>query len=424
MKFSKKINKISVIGLGYVGLPLFIALSKKFNTVGLDVNKKRVSNLKKGIDETKEIDSNNLNYLKKLKITSNTLETDNSDIFIITVPTPVSKNKVPDLSLIKKATTDISQMIKKGSIVVYESTVYPGVTEEICVPIIEKKTSLKWKKDFFVGYSPERINPGDKKHTLNKIIKVVSGDTKATLNRIAYVYKKVTNAGIYKCSNIKIAEAAKVIENTQRDLNIALVNELSIIFDKMNINTKEVIDAASTKWNFNRFMPGFVGGHCIGVDPYYLTYKSQQLKYTPKIILAGRKINDHMSKYVANKIIHFSKQKFNRNNLNVLILGFSFKENCPDIRNTKILELARSIKKTHNVHIFDPVIKLNHTKKINLNFLARAPKKNYYDIVILAVPHENFKKMGIKKILEYGKNKHLFFDLKSVFDKKHSAWCL
>lgn len=425
MKFLKKINKISVVGLGYVGLPLFIALSKKFNTVGFDIDTKRIFNLKNGVDETKEINLKNLISLKKLNITSKITDTKNSDIFIITVPTPVTQKNIPDLSLIKKATIGISQMIKKGSIIVYESTVYPGATEEICIPLIEKKSSLKWKKDFFVGYSPERINPGDKKHTLDKIVKVVSGDTKSSLNRIAYIYKKVTNAGVYKCKSIKVAEAAKVIENTQRDLNIALVNELSIIFDRMNINTNEVIDAASTKWNFNRFMPGFVGGHCIGVDPYYLTYKSQQLKYTPKIILAGRKINDEMSSYAAKKIIYFSKKKFKSNNLNILILGFSFKENCPDIRNTKILDLVKKINKTiQKVDIFDPVINLSDTKKLNLNFLLKEPKRNYYDIIILAVPHDNFKKMGIKKILEYTKNKSLFFDLKSVFDKKYSTWCL
>lgn len=425
MKFLKKKIKISVIGLGYVGLPLFLALSKKFNTIGFDIDTKRIFNLKNGIDETKEINLKNLILLKKLNLTSKITDTKNSDIFIITVPTPVTQKNIPDLSLIKKATISISQMIKKGSIIVYESTVYPGVTEEICVPLIEQNSSLRWKKDFFVGYSPERINPGDKKHTIDKIVKVVSGDTNSSLNCIAYIYKKVTSAGVYKCKSIKVAEAAKVIENTQRDLNIALFNELSIIFNRMNINTKEVIDAASTKWNFNRFMPGLVGGHCIGVDPYYLTYKSQQLKYTPKIILAGRKINDEMSSYVAKKIIYFSKKKFKNNNLNILILGFSFKENCPDIRNTKILDLAKKIKKTiKKVDIFDPVINLSDTKKLNLNFLTREPKKTYYDIIILAVPHDNFKKMGVKKILEYTKNKSLFFDLKSVFDKKYSIWGL
>ena len=425
MKLTGKINKISVIGLGYVGLPLFIGLSKKFNTVGFDIDKKKIFNLKKGVDETKEINLKNLNLLKKLNITSEITDTKNSDIFIISVPTPVTPNNVPDLSLVKNATIGISPMIKKGSIVVYESTVYPGVTEEICVPLIEKNSLLKWKKDFFVGYSPERINPGDKKHTLNKIIKVISGDTKKSLNRIAYVYNKVTNAGVYKCKTIKVAEAAKVIENTQRDLNIALINELSIIFDRMNINTQEVIDAASTKWNFNRFNPGFVGGHCIGVDPYYLTYKSQKLKYIPKIILAGRKINDEMSKYAAKKIISFSKKKFKSNKLKILILGFSFKENCPDIRNTKILDLAKHIYKSiKKIDIFDPVINLNDAKDLPLNFLTKKPKKNYYDLVILAVAHDYFKKKGIKNILKYGKNTSLFFDLKSVFNKKYSTWNL
>jgi UDP-N-acetyl-D-galactosamine dehydrogenase len=425
MKLSNKVGKISVIGLGYVGLPLLIALSKKFNTVGFDIDAKRIFNLKKGIDETKEINLKNLNLLKTLNITSDIKYTKNSDIFIITVPTPVNKNNKPDLSLVKKASIDISTMIKKGSTVIYESTVYPGVTEEICAPIIEKKSLLKWKKDFFVGYSPERINPGDTKHTLDKIVKVVSGDTKNTLNKVAYIYNKVTSAGVYRCKSIKVAEAAKVIENTQRDLNIALVNELSIIFDRMGINTNEVLNTASTKWNFNHFLPGFVGGHCIGVDPYYLTYKSQQLKYTPKIILAGRKINDGMSKYVANKIIYFSKKKFKSKNLNVLILGFSFKENCPDIRNTKILDLAENMrKKINNIDIFDPIIKLDHVKKLKLNFLKKPPQKNYYDMIILAVPHDNFKKLGARRILKYGKNKSLFFDLKSVFDKKYSTWCL
>ena len=418
-------TKISIVGLGYVGLPLFISLSKKFKTIGYDINETKIKDLQNGFDETKEVNLKKNNIFKKLNFTTSLLDIKDSDFFIITVPTPIDKNNKPDLRLIISATKSISSQIKKGSIIIYESTVYPGVTEEICAPLIEKYSKLKWKKDFFIGYSPERINPGDKKHSLDKVVKIVSGDTNMTLSKVSNLYKSIAKKGVYECNSIKVAEAAKVIENTQRDLNIALMNELSLIFEKLKINTHEVLNAASTKWNFHRFNPGFVGGHCIGVDPYYLTYKSQQLKYEPKIILAGRKINDSMSTYVAKKIIYFLKKNLFKKKIKTLILGITFKENCTDIRNSKIIDLIKVIKKTYpNIDVYDPWIQKNSLKDHNINVLKKNPIMNNYDCIVLAVPHSIFKKIGIKKILGFGKKKLLFFDLKSLFPRKYSIWSL
>ena len=334
-----KDTKIAVIGLGYVGLPLLLEISKKFKTIGFDKSNKKISDLKKQIDYTSELSEKQIKYLKKIKITSNLKDLSEAQIFIVAVPTPIDIRKKPDLSILKDATKNIAQILNKKSIVIYESTVYPGVTENFCVPIIEKYSGLKWKKDFFVGYTPERINPGDKKHTLKKIIKVVSGDTKKTLQLIHDLYAKIIKAGIFKAQSIQVAEAAKVIENTQRDLNIALMNELSIIFKKMNIDINKVLEAANTKWNFNLYYPGFVGGHCIGVDPYYLTYKAKQLNYNPKVILAGRTINDQMANYASREILKILIEKKIKKKGNILILGYTFKENCPDYRNTQIKKI-------------------------------------------------------------------------------------
>ena len=419
-KSLKNIN-ITVFGLGYVGLPLFLEFSKNFKSIGFDKNKSKINNLNNSIDKTGELSKSQIKELKNLNITNNLKDLKKTDIFIVAVPTPINILKNPDLRLIKDATKTIGKIIKKNNIVIYESTVYPGVTEEVCVPILEKLSGLKWKKDFFVGYSPERINPGDKKHNFQNIIKVVSGDTQKTLSIISNIYKKTVKAGVYNAKSIKVAEAAKVIENTQRDLNIALMNELSIIFKKMNININSVLKAASTKWNFNNYKPGFVGGHCIGVDPYYLTFKSTELGYKPKVILAGRKINDNMAQYASNEILKIFKKKKLKPNSKLLVLGYTFKENCSDYRNTQIEKLTNNlIKKYSNIQIYDPYIKT----KIKKNFLTVFPKnQKKFDCIIIAVPHRELLK-NEKKIINLGNKDCLFFDLKSKMQNIKSEWYL
>ena len=342
----KKNFKIGIIGLGYVGLPLAVEFSKKFNVVGFDIDSKRVLQLKKGIDKTNEVSKRQiLNSSKSLEFTVSTETLSTANFFIVTVPTPITKSKQPDLKSIVSASRMIGSFLKQGDIVVYESTVYPGVTRDICIPILENKSKLKLNHDFFVGYSPERINPGDKSHRVNDITKVVSGSDAYSLKAISLVYKSIIDAGIHKASSIEVAEAAKVIENTQRDLNIALANELSIIFNKIGIDTKEVIEAASTKWNFSPFYPGLVGGHCIGVDPYYLTYKSELLGHNPEVILSGRNLNDNMPSHIVDSLKKTLKSK-NKSLMHskVLIMGYTFKENCPDTRNTKVLDLVKILK--------------------------------------------------------------------------------
>ena len=420
MKHPKKLN-ITIFGLGYVGLPLFLAASKKFLTVGFDKDKKKTIELKKCVDRTGELTNSQIRKLKKLNITSKLADLKDTDVFIVAVPTPINNLNKPDLKIIKDATKSIAKILKKKSIVVYESTVYPGLTEEICVPILEKFSGLKWKKDFFVGYSPERINPGDKKHTLKNIIKIVSGDTKKTLATISSIYNTIVEAGIFKAKSIKVAEAAKVIENTQRDLNIALMNELSIIFKKMKIDTYSVLKAASTKWNFNSYTPGFVGGHCIGVDPYYITHKSKQLGLVPKVILAGRKINDRMANYASQEVLKILiKKKLNRN-CKILILGYTFKENCPDFRNTQIEKFVNSLEiKYKNISIFDPYIKTNIRKNILTQFPSKSSK---FDCIIIAVPHKQLID-NENKIKKLGKSDCLYFDLKSKMKSIKSEWNL
>jgi UDP-N-acetyl-D-galactosamine dehydrogenase len=420
MKINKK-TKIAVVGLGYVGLPLFIEMSKKFDVIGYDKNKRKIFDLSKLKDETGELTKSQIQYLKNTKVTHNLNDLKKSEIFIIAVPTPIKNNNKPDLSIIKDATKNIAKVLSKKNIIIYESTVYPGVTEKFCVPILEKFSKLKWKKDFFIGYTPERINPGDKKHTFKKIVKVVSGDTNKTLSLISNLYSKVVKAGVFKAQSIEVAEAAKVIENTQRDLNIALMNELSIIFKKMNIDINKVLEAANTKWNFNLYNPGFVGGHCIGVDPYYLTYRSKQLNYNPQVILAGRKINDHMAIYASNEILKILSKKKIKQKSKILILGYTFKENCSDYRNTQIKKIKDLISKTYNnLDIFDPYIK----DKIAKNFLTSFPSiKNYYDCIIIAVPHRYFENKQ-KQIIKIGNQNCLFFDLKSKMKKINNQWNL
>ena len=409
--------KICVVGLGYVGLPLAIEFSKKFPVIGYDINKTRINGLNEGIDFTNEVSSSELKKAKNIIFTSEANSLKDCNFFIITVPTPITKSKKPDLSPLLSASNLVAPFLKKGDVVVYESTVYPGATEEECIPILEKISKLSLNQDFFVGYSPERINPGDKVHRLPSIKKVTSGSNKKSANFIDRVYKKIITAGTYKAESIKVAEAAKVIENTQRDLNIALINELAIIFNLMNLDTEQVLNAAETKWNFLPFRPGLVGGHCIGVDPYYLTHKTEMLGYNPEIILAGRRLNDSMPSFVASQFIKLlTKKNIKINSAKILILGASFKEDCPDIRNTKVIDIIDElIEYNCKVSIYDPWVNAEEAKKeYGINLLKNVPI-NYYDGIIIAVSHKIFKKMGIQKIRSFGKSKNAVYDLKHLF---------
>ncbi len=410
-------TKIGIIGLGYVGLPLAIEFSKKFNVVGFDVNDVRIQDLKNGLDLTNEVDESDLKTAKNLVFSSDIDALRACNFYIITVPTPISINNQPNLGPLISASNTVAKILKKNDIVVYESTVYPGATEEDCIPILEKVSKLSLNKDFYVGYSPERINPGDKKHRLPNITKITSGSNNKSANFIDKVYKTIIKAGTYKAESIKVAEAAKVIENTQRDLNIALINELAIIFDIMNIDTEAVLKAAETKWNFLPFRPGIVGGHCIGVDPYYLTHKSKSLGYKPEIILAGRKLNDNMASFISSKIIKLlSNNEIKIHESKVLILGLSFKEDCPDIRNTKVIDIVNELHDYKcEVDVFDPWVDHNEAKNEYGISLLEDINSNYYDGIILAVSHRHFKKMGIKKIRSFGKEKHVIYDLKYLF---------
>jgi len=411
-------KKITIIGLGYVGLPLAVAFGKKYKTVGYDINKLRVEQLKDGLDITMESSKKKIFSSTNLILSSNEIDIKDSDFFIVTVPTPINLNKTPDLSYLESASKLVGRNLKKTSIVIFESTVFPGATEDICAPLIEKESGFKLNKDFFLGYSPERINPGDKKRKLENIIKIVSGSNKITLKKVSKLYSEIINAGVYEAESIRVAEAAKVIENTQRDINIALMNELSLIFSKMNINTEEVLKAAGTKWNFLPFKPGLVGGHCIGVDPYYLTFKAKEVGYNPKLILAGRRVNDSMGIEIVNQSINLLTTKFELNNesLNALVMGFTFKENCPDIRDTRVSDTALELdKKGFNVDVYDPwVNRSNFTSRYAYN-LIDSPQNDKYSIVIVAVGHEIFKELGIKKIKKYAKKQSVIFDVKNIF---------
>ncbi len=414
------IKKIGVIGLGYVGLPLAIASSKKYLVVGYDTNLSRIKLLKKKIDFNNEFSKKDLSKIKNINFTNKVNELENCKIKIITVPTPIKKNKKPDLSLIKEATRNIAKYTKKGDIIVYESTVYPGVTDDICIPIIEKISKLKINKEFYCGYSPERINPGDKNHKITNIVKITSGSNKYSLNIIDKFYKSIINAKTFKANSIKEAEAAKVIENAQRDINIAFINEVTQIFSKLNLNTYNILKAASTKWNFLNFKPGLVGGHCIGVDPYYLSYLAKTIKITPQIILSGRNINDNMSIFIANKIINEIKKYKNLKKSKVLIMGLSFKEDCSDFRNTKVLDLFLYMKKKVKlVDIFDPVVDAKKVKKeLNINVLNKLNYSSQYDAICILVKHKFFIKIGYKKIFKLGNKNCVYFDLKNIFKHK------
>ncbi len=410
-------KKLAVIGLGYVGLPIALAFARKIKVIGFDINARRVEMMQNKIDPSQELEAQDFDGCD-IEFTNDIDTLRTADFFIVAVPTPVDKNNIPDLTPVKKASETVGKVIKKGNYVVFESTVYPGCTEEDCLPIIEGLSGLKNISDFKTGYSPERINPGDKEHTLARITKVVSGCDAESLDVIAKVYELVVAAGVHKASSIKVAEAAKIIENTQRDLNIALMNELSIIFDKMNINTYEVLEAAGTKWNFLRFQPGLVGGHCIGVDPYYLTYKSKELGYNSQVILAGRSINDGMAGYVARKILqHIIQSNGDVKTAKVLIMGATFKENVSDIRNSKVADVVKELVSfSLNVHVADPHADsedLQHEYGFGLSSL-QAP----YDAVIIAVPHNDYKKLDDNYFSGITKNSAIIADLKGIFRGK------
>ena len=417
----KKI-KIGVIGLGYVGLPLAVCMSKKFEVKGFDINKNRIDNLCKGYDQTLEFSKKELNKIKNnISFINSTKLLDNCNFFIIAVPTPIYKNKIPDLRNLKKATQIVGKILKPDSIVVFESTVYPGVTENVCAPILEKFSKLEYKKDFNCGYSPERINPGDRKRKIQNIVKVISGSSPSALKKINFFYKKSIKAGTFIASSIKIAEAAKVIENSQRDINIAFINELSKIFDKLEINTYDVLKAANTKWNFLDFKPGLVGGHCIGVDPYYLASIAKQNKYNPKIILSGRNLNNEMPSFVVSKLGNYFKNRTKKNLKSILILGLTFKEDCNDYRNSLIFDIIKIINnKKINYEIFDPFLvdEFKQLKMHGIKIKKELPKKKF-DTVLVAVGHNYFKKMGIAKITRFSKY-NIVFDLKNIFNNKNT----
>ncbi len=419
--------RIAIVGLGYVGLPLAVLFAKKYKVIGFDIDKNRVDQLKNGIDNTNEINSKRLKKVltndpltKGLLLSSESNEIENADYFIVTVPTPIDKNQKPDLAPLFKASKLVGNSLKKGSIVIYESTVYPGATEEECVPILEDYSKLIYNKEFFVGYSPERINPGDTKHTVEKIIKVTSGSTKKVAKKVDDLYNSVIIAGTFKATSIKVAEMAKVIENTQRDINIAFVNELSKITSKINIKTKDVLDAAGTKWNFLKFKPGLVGGHCIGVDPYYLAQKAQEVGYFPEIILAGRRINNSMGEFVASECVKLLiKKDFKIKSVKALILGFTFKENCPDIRNTGVERLRKNlISFGLETDVYDPYASEIEVKnQYGFKLILDINKK--YDLIVLALNHDKFKTLNFKEHLNVN---GVLYDIKSTYH--NSDWAL
>ena len=413
--------KLAIIGLGYVGLPLAIEFSKKRPVIGFDIKIQRIKELKSGIDKTLEVSNKELQNAKYLNLTNSKKDLKNANCYIVSVPTPVDKFKKPDLKGLLLASKIIGELLKVGDIVIYESTVYPGCTEEECVPILEKYSGLVFNKDFFCGYSPERVNPGDKKHRIFNTKKVTSGSTSETADLVDSLYNEIVTAGTHKAASIKIAEAAKVIENTQRDLNIALINELSILFNKMDIDTEAVLKAAESKWNFISFRPGLVGGHCIGVDPYYLTYKAQSIGYSPKIILAGRRLNDKMGNYVVAQLKKaLTKKSIKIKNSKILIMGLTFKENCPDLRNSGVANVINHLKKYKcSIELYDPWADSKEVKKIyKINPVTRL-NPDTYDVIIIAVAHDKFKTMGAKFISALGKKNRILYDLKHVFSKKN-----
>ena len=411
--------KIAVVGLGYVGLPLALEFSKKRSVIGFDTNEKRINELLQGNDTTLEVSKKSLSSPENIEFTSNEQKLHDCNCFIITVPTPIDSQNNPDTKYLEDATTTVGKFLSSGDLVIYESTVYPGMTEEICVPILEKVSGLKYNDNFFCGYSPERINPGDKKHKIVDIVKVTSGSNYETALFVDTLYKDIITAGTFMAESIRVAEAAKVIENTQRDINISLINELAIIFKKMNIDTEAVLKAAETKWNFLSFRPGLVGGHCIGVDPYYLTFKAKTLGHYPKMILGGREINEAMPAYVVNQLIKkMITSSIHVENSKILLMGIAFKENCPDIRNSKVGTIFYELKGLGaDVKVYDPWVSNIEAKKEFEIDLLKTPMNNEYDAILLCVKHDIFSKLGADKIRMFGKKKHILFDLKYVFSK-------
>ena len=409
--------RIGVVGLGYVGLPLAVEFGKHFDTVGFDVKAPRIAELKAGRDSTLEVSKAELKGASRLTFTTDLADLKRCMVYIVTVPTPIDEYKRPDLTPLVKASESVGKVLKRGDVVVYESTVYPGCTEEVCVPILERESGLKFNKDFFAGYSPERINPGDKEHRLPSIKKVTSGSTPEVADFVNKLYASIITAGTHKASSIKVAEAAKVIENTQRDVNIALINELALIFNRLGIDTEEVLSAAGSKWNFLRFTPGLVGGHCIGVDPYYLTHKAQEIGYHPEMILAGRRLNDNMALYVADQITKLmSSKRIHVNGSRALVLGVTFKENCPDIRNSKVVDVVRELTKSGaEVDIYDPWAdnaELKHEYGLRL---TRNLQPKRYDAAVVAVAHKEFRELGAEGVRKLCKKSHVLYDIKQVF---------
>jgi len=418
MSFSLKELKIGIIGLGYVGLPLAAEFGKKINTIGFDINTKRIEELQTGHDATLECSQEELLESKKLTYTVNVEELKACNVYIVTVPTPINEHKQPDLTPLVKASEMLGKVISKDDIVIYESTVYPGATEEVCIPVLERVSGMVFNQDFYAGYSPERINPGDKEHRVTTIKKVTSGSTPEIAEFVDSIYREIIIAGTHKASSIKVAEAAKVIENTQRDLNIALINELAIIFNKLDIDTEEVLKAAGTKWNFLPFRPGLVGGHCIGVDPYYLTHKAETIGYHPEVILAGRRINDGMSRYVASQLVKsMLKKRIHVEGSTVLIMGLTFKENCPDLRNTKVVDIITELEEYNiKVDIYDPWVSAEGAKKeYGIDVLTAKPTAQY-DGIIMAVAHDEFKSMSATELRALGKPESIIYDLKYIID--------
>ncbi len=418
--FELATSRIAIIGLGYVGLPLAVEFGKKFNCLGFDINSGRVNELKSGKDSTLEVEPELLAKADKLSFSDQTDDLKDCNVFIVTVPTPIDANRQPDLSPLENASIMLGKVVKQNDVIIYESTVYPGASEEVCVPLIEKESGLTYNRDFFLGYSPERINPGDKKHRVTNIKKVTSGSTPEVADFVDEIYRSVITAGTHKASSIRVAEASKVIENTQRDLNIALINELALIFNKLGIDTLEVLEAAGTKWNFLPFRPGLVGGHCISVDPYYLTQKAESIGYHPDIILAGRRINDGMGGYVSGQVIRLmTQQRIHVVDSKILILGLSFKENCPDLRNTRVIDIIYELKRHNaNVDVFDPWVdpaEAQHEYEIDV---INEPKDGEYDAIIITVGHKQFVDMGADTIRKLGKPNSVIYDVKYILPKE------
>lgn len=411
---------ICVVGQGYVGLPLAVEFGKQYPTIGFDIKQARIRELQDGKDSTLECSTEELAEATQLSFTDQVEDIRDANVYIVTVPTPIDRYKTPNLTPLIKASEMLGKVVKKGDYVIYESTVYPGATEEDCIPLIEQASGLKLNVDFFAGYSPERINPGDKEHRVTNILKVTSGSTPEAADYIDKLYAGIITAGTHKASSIRVAEAAKVIENTQRDVNIALVNELSLIFDKMGIDTLEVLEAAGTKWNFLPFRPGLVGGHCIGVDPYYLTHKAQSIGYHPEMILSGRRINDNMAEHIAEKVLRLmTRKKIQVVDANILVMGLTFKENCPDIRNTKVIDVIHELQSFHaNVEVYDPWAEAEEVKQeYDLNLTTQL-QDGRYDAIVLCVGHDQIKQMGPERIHALGKSAHVIFDVKHILPKQ------